>query len=1048
MADFEQILLQLTRNLHTLRQREAGHGGRAHAPIELINQIDHHEHAIELTEQAGRGQLTEAAWREKLRPLLVDIRQLSEAHPEPCRVEIGDVAGGIINAIIAGRDITAGGDIVTGVKITYNITHQMVSPAPIDPALNPEAEQEPLPDLFPPARHLIGRQTELAQLHAAFGQVVAGQTGQIIFITGNPGYGRLALARALAEQIQKQAPVIVERFKPLDRLPSTRQPETLWRDDPLIGPALAAHEAQLRQYWPTAARIGGISWLAMAAQIARALGQAPAPTSYHGVSDSPDAIKRMLRAAAKPGRGLLLLLENLDDAPSYWLDLLKYLAPEIYQPKSLPILVVVTAYAPQPIASLDRQKYTETLHLAHTLQKNNQGQTLWLGGLLPAEVTAYLGPARPEVSQRLHFLTDGIPTLVAGLWQEWLATATVTPDQAGLWQFDEADPWLVSGNVRDQANELLDVCLHADNPPPYSRPQIEEILSTAALEGYTFTAAAIARALGLDNDDLQDFLDDFLLETEDDFGLVAAAGFVEIERRRRWQNNQVEEEVISQTLYRFAQPYLRHVWAKFQPAGFALPERRLALIAALEAVYYPATDKIAPVLIDLLDATGQSDRARPYRQRRQAQADIDSLRWQVAFLAQLAAEPFEKYRLFDLRLELAGRLYHTAAYTPALEQARAALQLAAELGDQTRRWARAASHTGVYLQAMGEYAAARPYLERALAICEQVLGPKHPDTGLSLHPDTATSLNNLGALLRSLGDYAAARPCYERALAISEQVLGPEHPDTAQSLNNLGALLASLGDYAAARPCYERALAIREQVLGPEHPDTARSLNNLGMLLQATGDYAGARPHLERVLAIREQVLGPEHPDTARSLNNLGALLNSLGDDAAARPTYERALAIREQVLGPEHPDTAQSLNNLGFLLQATGDTAGARPYYERALAIWEKVLGPEHPDTAQSLNNLGFLLQSLGDYAAARPYVERALAIREQVLGPAHPDTAFSLNNLGVLCFYEGDYPAAAAYMRRALAIREQKLGPNHPHTQSSRQSLQNILAELKNAP
>ena len=119
----------------------------------------------------------------------------------------------------------------------------------------------------------------------------------------------------------------------------------------------------------------------------------------------------------------------------------------------------------------------------------------------------------------------------------------------------------------------------------------------------------------------------------------------------------------------------------------------------------------------------------------------------------------------------------------------------------------------------------------------------------------------------------AARPYYEQALAINRKVLGEEHPDTAQSLNNLGALLRATGDYAAARPYYEQALAIRKKVLGEEHPDTASSLNNLGALLRATGDYDGARPYYEQALAIRKKVLGEEHPDTAQSLNNLGDLL-------------------------------------------------------------------------------------------------------------------------------------------------------------------------------
>ncbi len=136
----------------------------------------------------------------------------------------------------------------------------------------------------------------------------------------------------------------------------------------------------------------------------------------------------------------------------------------------------------------------------------------------------------------------------------------------------------------------------------------------------------------------------------------------------------------------------------------------------------------------------------------------------------------------------------------------------------------------------------------------------------------ATLCANLGYHYNAQGDYAAARPLLERALAITEQALGPTHPDTASSLNNLAALLDSTGDYAAARPLYERALAIYEQALGPTHPDTAQSLNNLAALVQATGDYAAARPLYERALAITEQALGFAHPTTQTIRANLAAL--------------------------------------------------------------------------------------------------------------------------------------------------------------------------------
>jgi tetratricopeptide (TPR) repeat protein len=298
----------------------------------------------------------------------------------------------------------------------------------------------------------------------------------------------------------------------------------------------------------------------------------------------------------------------------------------------------------------------------------------------------------------------------------------------------------------------------------------------------------------------------------------------------------------------------------------------------------------------------------------------------------------------------------------------------------------------------------------------------------------------LGYYLGQMGDYARARPYYERALAIQEKVLGGEHPNTATSLNNLGDLLRAMGDLAGARPYLERALAIREKVLGREHPDTAQSLNNLGSLLQDMGDLAGARPYYERALAINEKVLGGEHPHTARSLNNLGDLLRAMGDPAGARPYYERALAIHEKVLGREHPDTATSLNNLGALLQATGDLAGARPYLERALAINEKVLGGEHSHTALSLNNLGTLLRATGDLARARPYLERALAIQEKVLGGEHPHTALSLNNLGALLYKMGDLAGARPYYERALQILRQSLGEDHPDTVTVRGNLESL--------
>jgi tetratricopeptide (TPR) repeat protein len=233
----------------------------------------------------------------------------------------------------------------------------------------------------------------------------------------------------------------------------------------------------------------------------------------------------------------------------------------------------------------------------------------------------------------------------------------------------------------------------------------------------------------------------------------------------------------------------------------------------------------------------------------------------------------------------------------------------------------------------------------------------------------ARLLNELGRLLHAQGDYAAARPLFDRALAIDEAVRGPDDPSTAASVAWLAYLYKTQGDYAAARPLYERALAITERALGPTHPDTATSLNNLAELLRAQGDTAAARPLHERALAITEQALGPTHLATAIRLNNLAGLLRDQGDTAAARPLFERALGITEQALGPAHPDTATSLWWLAVLHQDAGELAAARPLFERAVAICERALGPDHPRTRTVRANLDILL---ADMAAGGPTSEQ----------------------------------------------------------------------------
>ena len=107
---------------------------------------------------------------------------------------------------------------------------------------------------------------------------------------------------------------------------------------------------------------------------------------------------------------------------------------------------------------------------------------------------------------------------------------------------------------------------------------------------------------------------------------------------------------------------------------------------------------------------------------------------------------------------------------------------------------------------------------------------------------TARLMNQLWRLLYSKGLYAASEPWIRRALAIDETVLGPDHPDVADRLSNLGQLLQETHRLGEAEPSVCRALAIQEAAWGPEHPNVASVLKDLGALLRRTNRLRQAVP--------------------------------------------------------------------------------------------------------------------------------------------------------------------------------------------------------------
>jgi tetratricopeptide (TPR) repeat protein len=349
------------------------------------------------------------------------------------------------------------------------------------------------------------------------------------------------------------------------------------------------------------------------------------------------------------------------------------------------------------------------------------------------------------------------------------------------------------------------------------------------------------------------------------------------------------------------------------------------------------------------------------------------------------------------------------------------------------RTARVAFCCGVYLRERGDFAAARPLQQQALAMREKTLGEDHADV--------AQSLTDLAILFTDQGRYGEAEPLYARALDIWENALGPEHASVGTCLNSIGCLRYEQGRYAEAEQPLQRALAIWEKTLGPNHLNVALVAGNLGGVYNAMGRYAEAQTQTIRALTTCEAAVGPDHPQVAVCLDNVAAIYHRLGQYDEAESALQRAFDIWEKAgYGSEHPDIAITLDVLAALCETLGRLDEAESARSRALEIREKAFGDGHPDVAASLSGLAGLRCRQKRYDEARVLFERALTIHEATLGPEHADLAKSLCGLATVYSQQARRDEATALFSRALHLREEALGPHHQLTAEVREALHDL--------
>lgn len=184
----------------------------------------------------------------------------------------------------------------------------------------------------------------------------------------------------------------------------------------------------------------------------------------------------------------------------------------------------------------------------------------------------------------------------------------------------------------------------------------------------------------------------------------------------------------------------------------------------------------------------------------------------------------------------------------------------------------------------GDREQARHLFEQSLSLRKSMLGD---DIGV------VENLTDLAALSVDAGDSAAALRGFQAALALLNQIAGPRHPLTIDIQHSIASTEQSSGRDVAALATYGEALGLADSLLGPGHPTTLELRHQYGVLLLAQGRIDDAQRELS---ANHPQVLRRHEAgalEVAASWDALGRVAHAAGDFNQAHADFLRAARLQ-----------------------------------------------------------------------------------------------------------------------------------------------------------
>jgi len=331
-----------------------------------------------------------------------------------------------------------------------------------------------------PSLEVVGRDESFAQMHSWLAKMKSGER-QIVFVTGEAGIGKTALVDTFVQSAGSERNIRIGRGQCLEHygtseayLPVLEAVTRLCRENRQIIDVLRSHAPMWLLQMPSL--LEGSDREALGREVSGA-------TRERMLREIGETLEALTASAP-----LLLILEDLHWSDYSTLDLISYLASQ-RQPAQLMVIgtyrTVELVLSGHPLRAVQRE-----------LRAKQQCQELRLEYLSENQVIEYLSVRFPgnqfpaELARLIHERTEGNPLFMVNVVDYLLAEGLII-ETGEQWELNARLEELEMGvpeNIRQMITKQI-TRLSIDD---------QQVLEAASISGMSFSALAIASALGED----------------------------------------------------------------------------------------------------------------------------------------------------------------------------------------------------------------------------------------------------------------------------------------------------------------------------------------------------------------------------------------------------------------------------------------------------------------------------------------------------------------------------------------------------------------------